>query len=337
MSFKAEERYGCTSTSLSINPCNSFANEMLGAIDEFEARAQCLGDIGGLDTGFSRLTDKLEGLQPGLYMISAGPNVGKTAFCTQLAWQIAQNNPTAFCMYITLDDNPNIVIQRVVAHITGLPIRVIRNPRAYAHDWEILATRQLGLSLLREAANSFVVPSNINDTDVDAILEYALRYLVWVDATDAVRNHLVLFIDNFYDLTCRMGGDNSNIRMEYIADQLKRFAMRYNVPVICTGELRKLNGPKRPSLDDAKGAGGLAYAAQIVLGIYNEVGQRGDAAKVYWSGMTNDKMPVLEVHFLKNKLSSFKGRLLYRFIPSCSTIIQMNEQDEQHLNKVIFG
>lgn len=312
-----------------------FTSDMLGAISAFEARANKLGHIGGFDTGFSRLTEKLEGLQPGLYMVSAGPNVGKTALCTQMAWQVAQSNPTTFCMYITLDDNPNIVIQRITAHITGLPIRVIRNPQAYAHNREVLQTRQIGLDMLREASDRFVVPSTLDSTDVDDILEHVVSYLVWADATDADRRDLVLFIDNFYDLTANIGGDNSNTRMEYIADQLKYFAMHYNVPVICTGELRKLNGPKRPSLDDAKGAGGLAYAAQVIMGIYSEVGQRGDAAKIYWTGMHEDKMPILEVHFLKNKLSSFKGRLLYRFVPSCSTLIQMSEQDELRFNKMI--
>lgn len=319
------------------NIANRFACDMVDVIDAFEARASRLGIVGGLDTGFSRLTDRLEGLQPGLYMVSAAPNVGKTALCTQLAWQIADCNPTAFCMYATLDDNPDIVVQRLAAHLTGLPIRIVRNPRAYAHDGQLLQTRHIGIRVLREAADRFIVPSAVQSTDVDKMLEYATSYLVWADATDAERKDLVLFVDNFYDLTCEIGGDNSNVQAEYIADRLKQFAMRQSVPVVCTGELRKLNGPKRPTLDDAKGAGGIGYAAQVVLGVYNEVGQRNEAAKVYWNAADGNKMPILEVQFLKNKLSSFKGRLLYQFVPACSTLVEISEQEERRLNKLIAG
>ena len=42
------------------------------------------------------------------------------------------------------------------------------------------------------------------------------------------------------------------------------------------------------------------------------------------------KQPVLELHFAKNKISSFKGRLFYEFYPELS---RLEEPDEDSIRR----
>lgn len=70
--------------------------------------------------------------------------------------------------------------------------------------------------------------------------------------------------------------------------------------------------------------------------VYNEAHYKGESAEVYFerSGF-KEKQPVLELHFAKNKISSFKGRLFFEFFPEMALIHESSEKaSKAYLNKV---
>mgnify|MGYP002514940018 CR=1 FL=1 len=95
-----------------------------------------------------------------------------------------------------------------------------------------------------------------------------------------------------------------------------RFLIQYNIPLVCTAEMKKINGDRRPILDDIRECVKIKYEAKAIILVYNEVHYKGESSEIFFNrNGYMMKQPVLELHFAKNKISSFKGRLFYEFYP----------------------
>lgn len=65
----------------------------------------------------------------------------------------------------------------------------------------------------------------------------------------------------------------------------------------------------------------IKYEAKAIILVYNEVHYKGEASEIFFHREGYQmKQPVLELHFAKNKISSFKGRLFYEFYPELSRL-----------------
>jgi replicative DNA helicase len=150
---------------------------------------------------------------------------------------------------------------------------------------------------------------------------------------------LVVFIDNFHDLTSAEASfHDNNSRFEYISSQLNDVCETHRIPIICTAEIRKTNGLRRPITHDVRESIKIAYKAKAIMTVYNEVGDRDQGANIYWEKEGLDrKLPVLEVKFSKNKVSSFKGRLFFNFAPEMSYLQPASPEATRHYSQMIMG
>lgn len=89
---------------------------------------------------FPNFDEKMEGLESGLYLFAAEPNIGKSALLLELALQYAVNpDNKLFCLYFSLDDTADKLIPRLlashsslaVAENSGAPIDLFSKPLRY--------------------------------------------------------------------------------------------------------------------------------------------------------------------------------------------------------------
>lgn len=324
--------------------------EMTQIINDVDTYSLNRGVLGGLDWGVGSFNEAFEGLNPGLHLIAGQPNIGKSALCLQLAWSIAQNNRSiteekpqkAYVLYFSLDDNAKDILPRVVSMDQRIPINIVTKPAMYRNSpgsMHHLARRDEGIRRLHEAIPYFKIYDTTYSPGCDNIdtIESIVRQhnAILKECDEAYQ--LVIFIDNFHDITAP-GFNGNNEKYDYIAGQLSSICTTYNVPMICTAEFRKLNGARRPTIDDVRETVKISYEAKAIMLCYNEVGLRGEASQIFWEqeGFT-EKRPVLEVKVGKNKFSSYKRRIYFEFAPEQSYLREATPQGAIRYSQMING
>jgi len=304
------------------------------------------GEMGGMDWGFESMNKAFEGLNAGVHLIGGQSNIGKSAVCMQLAWQIAQANrvPTpmrprkAFVLYFSLDDAITELLPRFVAIDQRIPINAVRFPAKHKDDLRLMEAAEQGWKNIDDNALNIAMMDVNAGSSVEFIEETIDQYVNALAMIDPAYQ-IVVVIDNFHDVTVDAKGyTEGNVKYDHIADKLSRICAKYDCPMLCTAEFRKLNGNRRPVLDDIKESGKIVYEAKAVLLSYNEVSYRNQQANVFWTdGDTQQKMPVYEMQVAKSKFGSFKGRLFFEFFPQMSYFREVPEAQVQRYNQMVSG
>jgi len=289
-------------------PLTATEQEIKTIIEQVDAYSWSRGQSGGLFSGFSGFDEGLEGgIQPGVYLFAAQPNVGKSALLLQIAKQVAESNERVFVVYFSLDDSLNELLPRFIACDQRITIGQAKNPEKYTDDPLVMERRNRGLEKLYRMVDRFgMYDAGIVGSSIES-MEQKIKELKLSLPEDT---RMMVCIDNFYDITSdhRAHQSDDSAKYEYHASEIKRWYKQYNIPVLCTAELRKLNSNRRPTPEDLRDTVKLSYVANWIGLLYNEVGIREDGAQLYWlSDDVDQKMPVIELRFGKNKLGSFKG------------------------------
>ena len=223
---------------LAIDPTAlpAYQRQMYESLAEYNEAAWARGDRGGFRTGFPLLDHYCDGIQPGFYLVAGLSNSGKTAFCIQLAWQLAMHNDDVYVIYVALDDNKRDIIPRVIAQDQRLPINAAKYPARYEGVGDLVERYVAGFRRLLGAIDRFKVIDQSTEASIEQI-------------ESAVKNHrttlldenktVIVVIDNFHDLRSdsrNFASDNN--KYEYMAARIKELVNTYQVPVICTGELK---------------------------------------------------------------------------------------------------
>jgi replicative DNA helicase len=293
----------------------------------------------GLDTGFESINKAFDGgLKPGFIVIAADSNVGKTAFMSQLAIQTVNNNNDVYVMDFSLDDPMPDKLSRVVACDNRIFINSVRSPLNYTEYPLMLARRLQGMNKLRAITGKYRAYDATFTTDIEVIEEEILRVKLELDAA-GIDKQIVVFIDNFHDLTSR---DHPNYqdkqKYDYLAQKCADLAIKFKIPLVCTAEFRKTNTGIRPVLDDVREAVKIKYEAKAILLCYNDVHYKGEGANVFFN--RNDitgKQPVYEVHFAKNKFHTFKGRVFFESYPEMARMEEADDIAAKHYSGIIAG
>ena len=238
-----------------------FKRKMLDTIDMVKEYSMSRGEIGGLDWGSDQLNKAFEGLNTGLTLIAGQSNIGKSGICMQLAWQIAQanKNPSperpkkAFVLYFSLDDNNTELLPRLIAIDQRIPINAIRFPKKYQDNLHYMERMEVGYERLRDSSELIHMLDSNEGSSIEYIEETVEKYALELARVDK-DYQIVIFVDNFHDITVdnKNVGNDENSKYNFIADQISRIATKFDAPFIATAEFRKLNGNRRPKLDDIR-------------------------------------------------------------------------------------
>lgn len=306
------------------------------------------GELGGMNWGFETLNKAFEGLNTGVHLIAGQSNIGKSALCMQLAWQIAKSNTEvtpqrpkkAFVLYFSLDDSLNELLPRFIAIEEKVPINLVRFPSKPENNTDpvLMERRESGWRKLQESVFNIAMVDVNEGSSVEYIEKKIEEYVTMLAQYDETYQ-IVVVIDNFHDITVDAKGyQEENARFDHISDQLSKICTRFDCPMICTAEFRKLNGNRRPTVDDIKQSGKILYEAKAVLLSYNEVSLRTDQANIFWENDRDGrKMPVYEMQVAKSKFGSFKGRIFFEFVPHMSYFREVPDAQAVRYNQMIIG
>lgn len=221
----------------------------------------------GISSGFLDLDHKLGGFHPSDLIVVAGrPGMGKTAFATNMAFDMAQKfmkNGTksegCAVAFFSLEMSSAQLGLRMLSQYTSIPSHKIRTGRIQDDVLEAAVHASKELESL---------PMYIDDTPALSIAALRTR------ARRLVRQHNIglLMVDYIQLLTGgRMYGDSRVQEISEITRGLKAIAKELSIPVIALSQLSRAveqREDKRPMLSDLRESGTIEQDADVVCFVY---------------------------------------------------------------------
>lgn len=319
-------------------PTEDYQLAMWDTIDQFEKTAWEPKNT-GIKTGFKCMDIGLEGgLYPGFIIIGGDSNLGKTAYITQLAWQVAQNNNDVYVMDFSLDDAMADKLARVAAIAGQVTINSVKTPLNYKKCPLMLIKRKQAIMKIRANVDKYCAYDSTFSSFVEDIEEEIKRRLVYFDA-NGINKKIVVCIDNFHDLNIREQPRlQDKEKYDFLAQWCADLAKNLNIVVVCTAELKKLNGNRRAGLDDLRESVKIKYEAKAILLVYNDVHYKGDDATIFYVSKTKQgKQPIFEVRFAKNKFGTYKDTTFFEFHPEMAYMKECDDLAQKAFKQAIYG
>jgi DNA primase catalytic core len=305
----------------------------------FEQWSQSRGELLGLRIAqYPFMTEKMDGIQSGMYIIAAEENTGKSALTASLMLNLALSNPKkVFVLYFGLDVSNRTLVARMVSNLSGLPINTVSNPKykiaenPNVTDAQVqLQKRNEAIQAVRELGDSISVK---DERSVRSIED--MERLIQVYQQMHETKQLVVIIDSLNQMSTTAKKDTRDIYM-FISDKIKEWTVKFDIPVIAISELRKLQHPgMKPTNDDIKEVSDLKYDADVTILLYNEMHSLRDSEKVFVSD-SGLVYPIVEGIVFKNKLSGFKGSFWWKFYTDLSRYEECTREEMQKYAQLGF-
>lgn len=217
--------------------------------------------VSGLETGFSTLDAKSNGLAPGSLTIVAGrPSHGKTAWTLQVAREVAigQERPVAI---FSLEMPARDVVGRMICGEAQVPYLKAKRGKLAEHEYEDLSR---GAGAVNEAP---VFPVETTGLTIHGLRSKARR----IQDQESLD---LLIVDYLQLMSGPSDAGNREREVGAISRALKDLALELDVPVIGISQLSRAPenraGSNRPRLSDLRDSGSIEQDADLVLFVYRE-------------------------------------------------------------------
>jgi replicative DNA helicase len=250
---------------------------MVDALVRFQKRLESQSDDDLIPTGFTVHDQTLGRLRRAETMfVGARPGMGKTAFLLAMALNQLKNGLDV--VFFSLEMSLEIIMARLVSIETGIRLLDILEKHLDEYQIEKIIGCLPRLEILK------------GDWSTESLLSRMEKLFTGIKP----RSNAVVYVDflGMVDVPDIRAGDAYAATTE-IAMTLKRFAMKWEIPVIVAAQLNRqveMRKDKHPILSDFRDSGRLEEAADIVLGLYRPA---------YYD--KSDPNKTLEVLCLKNK------------------------------------
>jgi replicative DNA helicase len=252
-----------------------FSEALAESVDMAARAYQREGGLSGIATGLADLDHLMGGLQKSDLIVVAGrPAMGKTAFATNIAYEIAQNyegqpRPDGsietvsggIVGFFSLEMSAEQLSTRILSERLSIPSSRIRRGEIKEHEFK---------NISQEAQRNNSVPLYTEQTGGLTISQIMSR---------ARRLHrqrgLDLLIVDYLQLvfgTQKQGANRVN-ELSEITGKLKGLAKELNVPIIALSQLSRAveqREDKRPMLSDLRESGSIEQDADVVMFLYRE-------------------------------------------------------------------
>ena len=236
---------------------------------------------------FSQLAQAIDGVQDGLVLIPGEAGAGKTMYLINLFLDIIDTNEVTG-YYFSLDDPRKTILNRMLACLSGVSINHVQKLKGCQSDEQLVEKE---LRLLQKIERQ----GRLHLYDISQIQHIKQIKMLAEMARNKGRKFFIA-VDGMYNLAV---GKYQNARDENIqrANKLKEIADVFEIPVICTGEVRKDDGKGKRVLsnNDIMESGKFIYNPNLITILTRVL----DKNKQY-TGQLN-------LFCSKNKLSSFEG------------------------------
>jgi DNA primase len=308
---------------------------MIDRVVDLEAKLEDGIRDEGFQIEWPVFSSKMDGIQRGLHLVGGLSNVGKTSFMLRIFKQLAEHNAELIPVYFSIDDDWKTIYHRLLAAAANITIAQARDPVKHIRNnpkmsdmarEEYMERRKEGRLKLYHLFKRAPVLDIADAKRLDDF-ENTVRIL-----KEHTGKELAIFIDNFHKIRDERF-KSTNERFTRLSEELKRITVEYGLVTFATVELRKLNHKGRPSLDDIKESVDIIYDAQAIYMLHNDYHSKfGNTRFCFeWGGGVH---PVIEMTVAKNKLTEFKGRIYYQFIPERAIYTECNMQDQIRFQKL---
>jgi replicative DNA helicase len=257
--------------------------------------------------------------------------VTHNCFLVKSLYEACVDNPEdTVGVYISLDDTYQEALTRLLSLHSGIDFNKIVTPRtSIASDPELLVRYQDAIQSLKAIPNLIV-----RDATYGRSLTYLRSFFASLRSKYPDKR-LVVFVDSLAKITGDTDqdeGDSQSTKMNwkaYLASELKYLTTKHNICLATPTDLRKLNGSRRPLRDDLKDAAELAYEANVILLMYNDLRRMRDDAVLTWVHPdTGETEAVFEVIIDKNKITGKIPTIRFRMHGGTSNFWEVTESEE---------
>ncbi|MGY0398839.1 MAG: replicative DNA helicase [Ostreibacterium sp.] len=229
------------------------------ALKRIEVLSKQEGRITGLPTGWKDLDEKTSGMHPGdLIIVAARPAMGKTAFCLNIAQNVALEKHVNVAFF-SLEMPGEQLVMRLISSLGQINQQNLRTGKLNKSEWGKLKNP---LHLLSDAP--LFIDDNPGLTPTD--LRSKCRRLVRENGP------LGLVIVDYLQLMEVRGGNESRVnQVSEISRSLKMLAKEFSCPVIALSQLNRSleqRPNKRPVMSDLRESGAIEQDADVVTFIY---------------------------------------------------------------------
>jgi replicative DNA helicase len=220
------------------------------------------GAVPGTQSGFLDLDSLTSGFQDGELAIIAGrPSMGKTAYATHMALNMATENKVV--AFFSMEMSMESLVHRLLSILAEIETSRMKLGHIYTHEWEKLAKAcailsethlyidsQGGLSPEMIVAGMDTLEARIG-RKVDAVF---IDYLQLMQAKNNFRG-------------------NKNLEIGSITSDLKQLAITRKIPVFLLSQLSRAveaRADKRPMMSDLRESGNIEQDADLILMLYRD-------------------------------------------------------------------
>ncbi|OYD27113.1 replicative DNA helicase [Mycoplasma testudineum] len=276
----------------------------------------------GIPSGFDDLDEITLGWQNGqLIILAARPGMGKTALAINFAVNAAEQfNKNV--LFFSLEMDSSQLVERIIA--SDSKVNTLQLRKASNLTKEKKTAIQASVSKFSNWNINF---SSKHDSELYSIINQIKR------ANSKKKLDLVI-IDylQLIHIKKKSGGDNRQVEVSKISNQLKALARELEIPIISLAQLSRQveqRPDKRPLLSDLRESGSIEQDADIVLFMYRDDYYRKNDK----SDDRSNSLSFVEIKVSKNRQGQTSTAKLI-FNPAHSNFRNMNPDEAATLKKM---
>ncbi|HEX9274645.1 MAG TPA: DnaB-like helicase C-terminal domain-containing protein [Candidatus Binatia bacterium] len=295
-------------------PFQSEGEQLESFLDELQ-REQQIKEIAGWETGFSHLSQALDGILPGLYLLIGPPACGKTSFAIQLLDQVAKHNTVPGVFFSFAERKKELRI-KTLARLSGIENKEIRRGSAYLLHWYgVPKAQHTELERLPPSWDKLKKSAEEAKTWLDLIyliecgrdidlrrIEDQIREVESIKGTDRV----MVVIDDCQ----RLGNIEQKLtdRVALVVDELQRAAVSLQIPIlaVCPDLLEDRSSLPQMWSDRAP-------SADVILVMEIDLER---------TKKLTEPNRALTLHIIKNR-GGERGKLAFEFVPAFSKFTEV--------------
>lgn len=331
--YSVIDRNGIEETRAALNEQYRDNFSIFGKISEFDNIVDSNANTPPIETGFERLDEVLDGgLYEGLYTIGAISSLGKTAFCLQIADNIASNGHDV--LIISMEMSKYEFIGRSISRLTFFRTQESQINYKFAKTERGITDGSRYHDKKDKDGN--IIKKGYEDAEIDYISECKELYkniigthlyiyesiggatVETIERTikrhiEATGNKPIVIIDY---LQCLQHPDkyiNANDKMKTDANlwALKTLSRDNKLTIIAISSFNRDSYTKKPSFSSFKESGAIEYTCSVVISMYYK-GQ-GGAIEEAEAKAKNPREIVIEI--LKNRQGRTGDTINYFYFP----------------------
>ena len=217
------------------------------------------GVVTGVPTGFHELDQLTSGFQNSdLIILAARPSMGKTAFCLNIARNVAVQSKIPVGIF-SLEMSSTQLAMRLLCAEAMVDAHKVRTGRLPESEWQKLS---------RNVGRLVEAPIFIDDSAALNVLEIRAK----ARRLKAEHDIGLLVIDYLQLIRGPRNAESRQIEISMISQSLKALAKELDIPVLALSQLSRAvearGGDRRPILSDLRESGAIEQDADVVMFIY---------------------------------------------------------------------